>query len=147
MKHHDSFTFTEILKLRKTTRYFILHHSGVSSPHTPADIHQWHLNKGWAGIGYHFIIDPDGKIHVGRPIYCVGAHTYGYNHESIGICLEGDFNKEQPTEAQIKATVTLLYRLGHLYPNAKICRHSDFNKSKNCPGKFFPFEKLKQQIS
>ena len=141
------FEFTEILKPRKSTHFIILHHSEVSSPHTAADIHRWHQNKGWAGIGYHFFIDKSGKIHVGRPIYCVGAHTYGHNHESIGICLEGDFNKEQPTEAQEKATVMLLYRLGHLYPDAKICRHSDFNKSKNCPGKFFPFEKLKQQIS
>ena len=35
-------------------------------PNTAADIHQWHLARGWSGVGYHYGICVDGKVGVGR---------------------------------------------------------------------------------
>ena len=90
--------FNEELKPRAFTDYIILHHSGVKARHTAKDIHQWHKNKGWAGIGYHYFIDKEGNIFECRPRDTVGAHAKGYNGNSIGVCFEGDFNKEQPKE-------------------------------------------------
>ena len=148
MFHQPNFTFNEELVPREkgATRYIILHHSEVSSPHTAADIHHWHQNKGWAGIGYHYFIAKDGEVYAGRPRHMVGAHTYGHNHESIGVCFEGDFNKEQLNEKQETVAVKLLSLLSIAYPDAQLCLHSDFNSIKQCPGTFFPFERMKRRV-
>ena len=53
------------------------------------DIHDMHLGFGWDGAGYHHIICRDGQIEPGRPFYWQGAHVYGQNENSLGICLIG----------------------------------------------------------
>ena len=53
------------------------------------DIHKMHLSFGWDGIGYHKIIKRDGEIENGRPEYWIGAHTFGKNYQSLGVCLIG----------------------------------------------------------
>ena len=63
MLHQLNLEFDEELKPRPTTRYIILHHSEVASSHTVEDIHQWHKNKGWAGIGYHYFLDKEGEVY------------------------------------------------------------------------------------
>lgn len=54
-----------------------------------AEIDRWHKDRGWWGIGYHFVIRRDGKLEKGRPLEMVGAHARGHNRTSIGICLVG----------------------------------------------------------
>lgn len=97
--------FNEPLKSREKTDCIILHHSGVSTPHTVNDVHKWHQKKGWAGIGYHYFISKDGIIYRGRPHHTVGAHARGYNQNSVGVCFEGDFNREQMTMEQMAGEV------------------------------------------
>jgi len=48
-------------------------------------------------IGYHFVIDINGKVETGRGIEEVGAHVQGSNSHSVGICLIGTskFSDEQ----------------------------------------------------
>ena len=147
MFHHTNLKFNESLVLRDTTTFIILHHSQVSSPHSVEDIHEWHQNKGWAGIGYHYFIAKDGEVYEGRPRETVGAHTRGQNQESIGICFEGNFDIEEPTKQQKTAAVKLLTGLSLAYSNAKLRRHSDFTHAKSCPGKKFPFDHLLQRVS
>lgn len=48
-----------------------------------------HRARGFDGIGYHILIEPDGQCHNGRPFNEVGAHVKGHNEGSIGICLVG----------------------------------------------------------
>ena len=38
------------LSARQVTNLIILHHAAAKSC-TAADVHNWHLNRGWAGIG------------------------------------------------------------------------------------------------
>ena len=112
--------FNEELKPRTQTDYIILHHSGVKTRHTAKNIHQWHKKKGWAGIGYHYFINKEGEIFYCRPRNTVGAHAKGYNNNSIGICFEGDFNKETMKEAQHSGEVIrFLFFLRLTYPDAK----------------------------
>ena len=148
MIHNTNLQFKEKLQLRHqdATQYIILHHSEVLGPHSIEEVHHWHLNKGWAGCGYHFFIRKNGEIYVGRPIDTVGAHTYGHNNESIGVCFEGDFNKEKMGEKQLTASIMLLSLLSLAYDNIPLCPHSQFNKSKNCPGKNFAFERLSNKV-
>jgi N-acetylmuramoyl-L-alanine amidase len=51
-----------------------------------AVIRDWHKQRGFKDIGYHYVIRRDGKIERGRPEQQVGAHVQGFNAHSIGIC-------------------------------------------------------------
>ena len=148
MLHQTNLQFKEEMPRRdnKATKYVVLHHSEVSSRHTIKDVHQWHLKKGWAGFGYHYFIDKEGEIYEGRPVASVGAHLYGHNQDSVGICFEGDFNKEQMSGKQAGAAVMLIALLSLSYDNAKVVRHADLAKEKYCPGTNFPFETLCQKV-
>ena len=103
----------------------------------------WHKDRGWKGIGYHFVILIDGKIETGRMINKCGAHTKNYNCSSIGICYIGgvesekDSNGKYPakdtrTSQQIATLLELLRLLKKIYPDAKIHGHRDF-AAKACP--------------
>lgn len=123
------------LEKRSTTKYIILHHS-ASSKMNIEDIHNYHLSKGWAGIGYHYFIDENGALHEGRPENTVGVHCKGYNHCSIGICLQGNFEIEHVTEKQMYSLRTLIQSLLKAYPKSQIKLHRELNSTK-CPGRNF----------
>jgi hypothetical protein len=128
------------LAKRKKTDMIIVHHAAAKEC-SPADIHQWHLKNGWAGIGYNFIVRKNGKIFRGRPEDAIGAHTSNFNATSIGICFEGDFRYETPTNLQVKAGQELVAYLKQKYDITNVKRHNDCNNT-SCPGKFFPFEQI-----
>lgn len=122
----------------------IIHHSAIqqSVNASPIDIHKAHISRGYSGIGYHFYIKSDGTIYRGRPLCYIGAHCKGYNTFSIGICFEGNFEIEKPTNAQKIAWRNLLEYLRKEIPTIK-----DFNYHKElyataCPGKNCTFTEL-----
>lgn len=126
-----------------TVKRIILHHAEAKhcSIH---DIHQWHLNNGWSGCGYHFLVRKDGTIYRGRPEDKLGAHTSNHNTGSLGICFEGAYNTETMNETQIKAGQELIVYLLDKYKllKANVYKHKDFN-STDCPGNNFPYETLR----
>lgn len=70
-------------------------------------ISRWHRERGWLAIGYHDVIRRDGTHEKGRPIHKPGAHTEGYNLNSVGICLVGGVDEmgdpeDNFTEAQFE---------------------------------------------
>lgn len=68
----------------------IVHHS-ASPPDTTIDqIREWHLERGFSDVGYHFVVNIEG-VFVGRPLDRMGAHCKGNNSHSIGICICGDY--------------------------------------------------------
>lgn len=103
------------------------------------DIDRWHKQRGFKGIGYHYVIDLDGTIEKGRDESEPGAHVSGYNQHSIGICYIGGVDKngkakDTRTEAQKNSMIHLLNHLFSKYPNADIRGHRDFPKvNKACP--------------
>ena len=58
------------------------------------DIREWHLQRGFTDVGYHYVIKLDGTIQDGRNIRSIGAHCKGQNYGSIGICYIGGLDKE-----------------------------------------------------
>lgn len=101
------------------------------------EIDRWHRNRGFDGIGYHYIIHLDGSVEAGRPVDRVGAHCLGHNHNSIGVCYVGGVDKEMKpkdtrTEAQKHAVKELVSKLCMLYPGCTIHGHNEFAK-KACP--------------
>ena len=128
------------LKKRTDTKFAIVHHAEASNC-TVEDIHKWHQENGWVGIGYSFFIKKDGTVYEGRPTGTIGAHTQGYNDNSIGICLEGNYEVEQIPTIQGETLVALLVDLQSLYPNIRIIKHKSVNQTQ-CPGKNFNDELL-----
>lgn len=126
---------------RSETQYGAVHCS--ATPPTMdiglKEIRQWHRQRGWVDVGYHFIIRRDGTREIGRPIDVVGAHVEGFNSVSIGICLVGGVNKagkaeDNFTPAQFAELAKLLTELRALYPGIKFQGHRDFPKvKKDCP--------------
>lgn len=102
-----------------------------------AEIRQWHTEKGWSDVGYHYVIRRNGTIEDGRAEDSIGAHTVGYNARSIGICMVGGINKKGAAESnftppQWLALERLLRVLRAKYPAATIHGHREFAK-KDCP--------------
>ena len=125
---------------RKSTERIILHHADAKNC-SAEDIHRWHLNNGWSGAGYHFLVKKDGKVYRLRPEDKVGAHAYGSNYNSIGICFEGNYMEEDMQTEQVKAGKELVAYLKNKYNITTVQRHKDVC-STNCPGDKFPFDEI-----
>lgn len=107
--------------------------------YTVATIRSWHLQRGFADIGYHFVVHLDGTISIGRPISKIGAHVAGHNTGSIGIVYVGGLDKngkpkDTRTPAQKAAIRKLLKELVSKYGIKIIKGHRDFpGVAKACP--------------
>jgi N-acetyl-anhydromuramyl-L-alanine amidase AmpD len=126
------------LAKRSKIDMIVLHHAAATNC-TVYNVHQWHLANGWSGCGYHYFIKKDGRIFKGRPDDTIGSHVKGYNSASLGICFEGDFDKEIPTQAQIDAGIKLVDHLKTKYNIKNIKSHGQLMQT-TCPGKLFPME-------
>lgn len=100
-------------------------------------IDEWHKERGWTCVGYHFFIRKNGEYQRGRPIRYVGAHCKGHNYNSIGICLAGKTEFEQ---IQYKMLKTIFHKLLITFDmsyahrsNFYIFHHRDYNPNKTCP--------------
>lgn len=115
-----------------TIKYIVIHCSDTPNGrfHTAEDIHRWHLERGWDGIGYHSVIRTDGVIEQGRPHYWVGSHTARYNGIAIGVCLIG---RDQFSAPQWESLKQVVLTLCDEFPNAEVVGHHDLNSHKTCP--------------
>ena len=128
--------------MRKRNK-IIIHCSATKPDHdcNAEEVRGWHKRKGWSDIGYHYFIKLDGTIENGRPIEKVGAHCYGHNRNSIGVCYAGgiDFDgtpKDTRTEEQRKALKLTIEVLQDILKKegmkATVHGHNEF-ASKACP--------------
>ena len=105
---------------------------------TVKQIDACHRQRGFNGIGYHFVIYLDGSIHVGRALTKAGAHCKGHNAHSIGVCYiggvatDGKTPKDTRTDAQKASLVKLITELRQQFPNASVHGHREF-ANKACP--------------
>lgn len=139
--------FSEALTKRKQTDLIVVHHTAIEEM-SVADIHQLHLSKGWAGIGYHKVILPDGRVEDGRPQEMVGAHALGVNRHSVGIVVVGNFEQRRPTEQQLHSLLQLTQQLMDAYhiPPQRVVPHRDATEGTSCPGAQFPWAEFQAQL-
>ena len=100
-------------------------------------IREWHKQRGWSDIGYHYVVMLDGTIEEGRPLERQGAHVRGHNKGSIGICYVGGLDsdmktKDTRTDAQRASLSAFLEFLMVEYPKATLHGHNEF-AAKACP--------------
>lgn len=125
---------------KRTIKELIVHCSATpeGKDFTVSQIKQWHLQRGFSDIGYHYVIYRDGSIHIGRDESVIGAHCTGHNTNSIGVCYiggvatDGKTPKDTRTAGQKQSLVKLLKELKVKYPQASIHGHRDF-ANKACP--------------
>lgn len=113
----------------------IIHCSDSDNPeHDNVEtINDWHIEKGWRCIGYHYFIDKKtASISICRKISIVGAHTFGKNKGSVGICVSG---KGSFTLDQMLTLAKLCNNLCEIFDLKKsdIYPHNEFSEEKTCP--------------
>lgn len=119
------------------------------------EIDAMHKQRGFNGIGYHYVVRLDGTIEKGRNETAVGAHcnTKGfsrvsYNRHSIGICYVGGLDKagkakDTRTPEQKAALIELINDICKRYPIVELLGHRDTSPDKNGSGEVEPSEFIK----
>lgn len=129
-------------KVRPRTDFIVIHCAATrpSMDVGVKEIRQWHKQRGFFDIGYHYVIRRDGTVETGRPDDVIGAHVENYNTQSVGICLVGGVPENNVngfeanfTEAQMKSLSHLLGDVKAKYKGARVVGHHDLNAGKACP--------------
>ncbi|MBI4055310.1 MAG: N-acetylmuramoyl-L-alanine amidase [Elusimicrobia bacterium] len=116
-------------------------------------IQDFHQNgRGWNDIGYHFLVDGEGRVFQGRPVQAVGAHVKDGNAGNVGIALLGYFHapvSDQPSELQLQGFIQAgRWVVRSFGAGSETLRgHRDYNPTA-CPGDFlYPrLEFLREQL-
>ena len=140
--------------------YVVLHHSATDEGNARRFDRYHREKRKWShGLAYHFVIgngngSGNGEIEVGdrwkNQIH--GAHTANmdFNRISIGICLVGNFEKDnKPTGNQFASLISLVDYVSKRYkiPESNVIMHNQVvQKGTACPGKNFPYEQLIDRI-
>ena len=95
-----------------------------------------HVGKGWADIGYHYIIDPAGRIWEGRSVQYQGAHVEDNNEHNLGIMLMGNFDRHSPTSAALASLDRFVAQQMARYsvPLRRVFTHQEIRPTA-CPGR------------
>jgi hypothetical protein len=99
-------------------------------------IRMGHRSHNWADIGYHYVIDPSGRVWEGRPLWLQGAHVKDTNEHNIGVMCMGNFEQHQPTAAQLNSLDNFVAQLcrTHRIPVGRVYTHREL-KPTLCPGR------------
>jgi len=129
--------------MEKITRITLHHTAELPSLTRRSDaevvkgVQNFHRNqRGWADIGYHWLIGVDGNVYEGRLLNIQGAHAGGGNNkENLGISVMGNFTTGLPEARQLRTVEVFLDRQLARYglPVDKLYGHRDF-KATECPG-------------
>jgi N-acetylmuramoyl-L-alanine amidase len=122
--------------LASILRTVVIHHSALDLSFGPLKIQALHQNqKGFADVGYHYLIDDIGKIYEGRDIHIRGAHTGGFNTGTIGLVLLGNFETLPVPPLQLATAIRLVLALTQDYGLTHLAGHRDFQPDETvCPG-------------
>lgn len=129
--HHSAMLFRDTSAPACANQIRLIQHAHMVSP-----------DRRYGDIGYHFLIDPAGRVWEGRMLRYQGAHARADNNRgNIGICMLGNFVRggdgQRPTPAQATALQSLLGSLVGKYhvDLAQLHGHRDFVDTE-CPGPY-----------
>ena len=122
-------------KKRKLTDVtgIVIHHS-ASDFGGPVDFANWHIKRGWPGIGYHFVILTDGTVNQTNELDTISYHVKDKNTPNIGICLVGNLSHHPPTASQLSSLKQLINHINTAVGRNLVVRgHRDLQATE-CPG-------------
>ena len=135
-------------------RALTIHHSASPQPYLDTDpravaaylerIRRFHVEeRGWADIGYHFALDPAGRVWECRPLRWQGAHVKDFNEGNVGIVVLGNFELQEPHLAQALVLPLLVRELRRRWaiPLSMVRTHGEWPSSTECPG-----ERLQKEV-
>jgi len=106
---------------------------------TVDDVRAWHKARGFTDIGYHYLIYPDGRVMLGRPVGQVGSHVAGHNTGTIGVsyfggvAADGKIAKDTRTPEQRSSLLWLVQQLKTKHSGIrKVTGHNQY-AAKACP--------------
>ncbi|MFZ3470749.1 peptidoglycan recognition protein [Streptomyces sp. 4.24] len=109
----------------KTVKAAFVHHTASGNNYACKDapavlrsLYRYHVvSSGWRDIGYNFAVDKCGTVYEGRaggvakPV--LGAHTMGFNTDSMGVAVIGTFASTAPPKPAVDAVARLTaWKLG-----------------------------------
>ena len=100
-------------------------------------IRRYHVDsQGWADIGYHYIVDPAGRVWEGRPVERQGAHVRDNNPHNLGVMVLGNFDQQSPTYAASKSLDDFVAAMMRKYsvPVSRVYTHQEIRPTA-CPGR------------
>jgi hypothetical protein len=120
--HHDAIVSTDLRSTADVARRI-------------ESIRRSHIQNGWADIGYHYLIDPSGRIWEGRTTALQGAHVKENNEHNLGIVMLGNFDVHAPSPAATLALERFLASRMQSYrvPIVRVYTHREI-KPTACPG-------------
>jgi hypothetical protein len=142
---------------RRRWQFIVVHNSGTRQGNARVfDYYHRHVRRMQNGLAYHFVIGNgtstgNGQIEVGdrwrRQINGGHVHSDYLNNISLGICLVGDFNRDQPTRAQLESCEELIRYLRERCGKTDrgeipVRPHREMNPPRwptDCPGDVFPY--------
>ena len=137
---------------RARWKFIIVHNSGTRQGSARVfDYYHRHVRRMKNGLAYHFVIGNgtstrNGQIEIGdrwiRQMRGGHVHSDYMNNIGLGICLVGDFNRDQPTRAQLEACEELIKYLQERCGKMQVRPHREVNPPRwatDCPGDVFPY--------
>lgn len=126
-------------RARDRITHLTIHHSAAPGNVAVETIARYHVNtNNWPGIGYHFVVEPDGTIYQVNRLETISYHAGVANDYTVGICIEGDFRKGAiPTPAQLQSAAHLSAWLAQKLriPLDNIKGHKEYPQNPTeCPG-------------
>lgn len=109
--------------------------------------------RGWSDIGYNWVIEGSGAVKLGRPADQIPAGVFGFNEDSVHICVAGNFDFDQmpddhPQWRALVQTAATAAKRHHIATN-NILGHAEAQAfigqpvTKSCPG-YYLAQKLPQ---
>lgn len=129
-----------VVRPKRRIKKVYIHCSASDNPkHDDVEvIRQWHLDRGWRDIGYHFFIRRDGTLDVGRDIELTPSAQKWHNLNTIAVCVHG-LTKTKFTTEQFRTLQKLCLDIksvqdtevtfhGHNEVSAKACPVFEYRK-------------------
>ncbi|XP_052091270.1 uncharacterized protein LOC127728091 [Mytilus californianus] len=102
-------------------------------------IQNFHMDgNNWDDIAYNFLIGEDGRVYEGRGWNKVGAHTLGWNENSIAFAFMGNFNDRKPKPIALEALRNIIscgIKDGKISPHYTLYGHRD-KRPTDSPGNY-----------
>lgn len=130
----------------------VIHHSVVYSTDdttTAREVQRLHQqDRGWADVGYHYMVGKTGVTYEGRALNVRGVHTASYNTGTVGVCLLGNYSADTIGNDQWQGLGRILFWLVAALPLTHLAGHRDFNVQTECPGNnlWFSLDQLAQAV-